>query len=147
MRVSDIMSADPACCAPSTKLRDVARMMVEEDCGEIPVCDEAGKPIGVVTDRDIVCRLIAKGHNPLEMTAEDCMSAPVVTATCDMALEDLARLMEQYQVRRVPVVEGEIICGMITQADLARRGTRDTIAEVIERVSEPNTFASSVGGR
>ena len=95
MLVKDIMSSDPICCARDTSLRRVAEKMVEFDCGEIPVCDERGKPIGVVTDRDIVCRLVAKGHDPLEARAEDCMSQPVVTATPDMAIDDCARLMEQ----------------------------------------------------
>ncbi len=146
MRVKDIMSADPVCCTPSSSLREVAEMMVAYDCGEIPLCDEAGKPLGVVTDRDIVCRLVAKGRDPLESTAEEIMSTPVVTAHPDMTLDDAARLMEQYQVRRLPVVDdGGVICGIVAQADVARRGPRDAIVEVIERVSEPNTFASSVG--
>jgi CBS domain-containing protein len=148
MRVKDIMSSNPVCCRPDTSLREVAEKMVEHDCGEIPVCDEDGKPIGVVTDRDIVCRLVAKGHDPLEASAEDCMSEPVVTATPDMSVEDCARLMEQYQVRRLPVIDANgVCCGIVAQADLARRGSRDTVVEVVERVSEPNTFASSVGGR
>jgi len=147
MRVKDIMSGDPVCCAPATSLREVAEKMVAYDCGEIPVCDDAGKPLGVVTDRDIVCRLVAKGHNPLELNAEDCMSTPVVTTTPDTSLDDSARLMEQYQVRRLPVVDdGGVICGMVAQADVVRHGTRDHICEIMEHVSEPNTFASSVGG-
>jgi CBS domain-containing protein len=148
MRVKDIMSSDPICCARDTSLREVAEKMVEYDCGEIPVCDERGKPLGVVTDRDIVCRLVAKGHDPLEARAEDCMSQPVVTASPDMTVEDCARLMEQYQVRRLPVVDEQgVCCGIDAQADFARHGTRATTAEVVERVSEPNTFASGVGGR
>ncbi len=148
MRVMDIMSRDPACCRPDTSLRDVAVKMVECDCGEIPICDDRRKPVGVVTDRDIVCRLVAKGHNPLDARAEDCMSQPVITASPDMDVEECARLMEQYQVRRLPVVDGQGACiGMVAQADLVRRGTRDAAAEVVGRVSEPNTFASSVGGR
>src|SRR5262245_60949284 len=147
MRVQDIMSADPVCCAPDTPLQQVAEKMVTYDCGEIPVCDDAGHPMGVVTDRDIVCRLVAKGHNPLDQRAEDSMSAPVITAKPDMAVDDCARLMEQYQVRRLPVVgDGGIVCGMVAQADIVRRGPRDMAAEVVEKVSEPNTFASSVGG-
>lgn len=148
MRVTDIMSADPTCCRSDTTLREVAEKMVEFDCGEIPVCDDRGKPIGVVTDRDIVCRLIAKGHDPMQAVAEDCMSEPVVTTSPDMDIEECARLMEQYQVRRLPVVDAQGVCvGIVAQADFARRGTRDAAAEVIARVSEPNTFASSVGGR
>ena len=93
MRVKEIMSTNPTCCGPETNLRDVAEQMVTCDCGEIPVCDSQKHPVGVVTDRDIVCRLVAKGHNPLEARAEDCMSTPVVTTTPDADIEESAQLM------------------------------------------------------
>jgi CBS domain-containing protein len=143
MFVKDIMSTDPMRCTPGTTLREVAEMMAGGDCGEIPVCDEDGKPIGVVTDRDIVCRVLAKGHNPLVLSASQCMTEPVVTASLDLSLEDCARLMEQYRVRRLPVVDaGGICCGIVTQADLARRGPHDITAEVLETVSQPGAAAS-----
>src|SRR5919205_1131764 len=117
MLVKDIMTTEVECCSPTTNLVDVAQRMVECDCGEIPVCDDQRKPVGAVTDRDIVCRLVAKRANPLEKTAQDCMSSPVITAQPDMALEDAARLMEQYQVRRLPVVDGNgALCGIVSQA-------------------------------
>jgi len=148
MQAREIMSSNPACCGPNTSIYDVAVMMVAEDCGEIPVRDEGGKPIGVVTDRDIVCRIVAKRQNPLEAKVEDCMSSPTITARVDMPVEDCARLMEQYQIRRLPVVDEDGKCvGIVSQADLARKAPRDTTIEVVGKVSEPNTFASSVGGR
>jgi CBS domain-containing protein len=147
MQVREIMTMDPKCCSPTTSLIEVAKLMVEEDCGEIPVCDEGGKPVGVLTDRDIVCRLIAKGKEPTTLSARDAMSSPVVTVTADTTLEDCARLMEQYQVRRLPVIdENGRCCAMVAQADLAIKGPRDTTMEVVSKVSEPNAFASSVGG-
>jgi len=148
MQVREIMTDKPACCSPGTPLVEVAEMMVEQDCGEIPVCDEQGKPVGVVTDRDIVCRLVAKGREPTESTAQDCMSSPVVTVTPETAIEDCARLMEQYQLRRLPVVaEDGTCCAMIAQADLVIKGPRDTSMEVVSKVSEPNVIASGVGAR
>ena len=148
MQVREIMSTKAKYCSPSASLVEVAQMMVEQDCGEIPVCDDRGKPVGVLTDRDIVCRLVAKGKEPTTLTAEDCMSSPVVTVTPDTTIEDCARLMEQYQVRRLPVVAADGgCCAMIAQADLAIKGPRDTSMEVVSKVSEPNVFASGVGGR
>ena len=147
-RVRDIMTTDPAHCAPETPLRTVAEKMVQCDCGEIPVCDQSRKPIGVVTDRDIVCRLVAKGRNPLDAVARDAMSQPVVCCTPDTSISECARLMEQHQVRRLPVVDANgALCGMVAQGDLARRSSSRTAAKVVERVSEPNVFASSVGER
>jgi CBS domain-containing protein len=135
--VRDIMTPDPVTCAPSAGLRHVAQLMCEHDCGEIPICDDAGKPIGAVTDRDIVCRLVAAGENPLERTARDCMSQPIVTVTPDTSLEDCARLMEQHRIRRLPVVDGTgTCCGIVSQADLATKGSRQITAEVVEKVSE-----------
>jgi CBS domain-containing protein len=143
--VSEVMTPDPEVCAPTTTLREVAQLMVECDCGEIPVCDEQGIPLGVVTDRDIVCRVIALGKDPGGLVAEDCMSSPVITAALDTSLEDCAQLMEHYQLRRVPVVdERGVCCGIVTQADLATKGARDAVAEVVEKVSQPNAYASSV---
>jgi CBS domain-containing protein len=104
MRVRDIMTPDPACCTAETPVCDVATMMVDHDCGEIPVCDENRRPIGVVTDRDIVTRIVAEGDDPRGRTAGDCMSEPVVTATPDMSVEDCATLMEEHQVRRNAVL-------------------------------------------
>jgi CBS domain-containing protein len=148
MQAKDIMSSEPRCCAPDTPLDEVARLMVAEDCGEIPVCDGSGRVVGVVTDRDIVCRAVAKRLNPIELRADDCMSSPVITAEVDTDLGECARLMEQYQVRRLPVVDAAgTCCGMVAQADLATKAPRDTTAEVVEQVSEPNTFASRVGSR
>src|SRR5436190_24386350 len=107
MQVREIMSKDIVCCNPDSPLTEVARLMADHNCGEIPVVEEgdSGKPIGVITDRDITCRTVALGLNPLEMTAKDCMSSPVVTVTSDAVLEDCCHAMEQHQVRRIPVVD------------------------------------------
>ncbi len=67
------MTPNPTCCRPDTPLQEVARLMVEHDCGEIPIIDESGKPLGVVTERDICCHTLAQGKNPLDMTAGDIM--------------------------------------------------------------------------
>jgi CBS domain-containing protein len=70
----DIMTPDPACCSPNTTLDDVARMMVQNDCGEIPIVDTNDRIIGVITDRDIVCRVVAQRKNPVGYTDASSMS-------------------------------------------------------------------------
>ncbi len=79
MRVKHIITKNPACCTLDTNLQEVARLMVEHDCGESPVVQSKQnmKLVGVITDRDITCRTVAVGKNPLEMTAGDCMSQPL----------------------------------------------------------------------
>jgi CBS domain-containing protein len=138
MKVNDLMTKDPACCTPETGLQEVARLMVENDCGEIPVVDSKRtmRPVGVVTDRDIVVRCVAEGSNPLEMEAGDVMSSPVVTVSPDTTMEDVADLMEEHQLRRVPVVdEAGTICGIVAQADIARHANPREVAEVVKEVS------------
>src|SRR5512146_16252 len=140
MRIRDIMTREPACCAPETSIREIARLMVQHDCGEIPVCEQNGlkKPVGVVTDRDIVVRCVAQGLDPGKVRARDCMSSPVVTVTPDMEVVSCCQVLEQHQIRRAPVIDerGEI-CGMIAQADIATFASERDTAEVVRSVSQP----------
>src|SRR5437868_3928679 len=116
----DVMTPDPACCAPTTTLDEVAKLMVQNDCGEIPVIDVTDQVVGVVTDRDIVCRVVAEGKNPMAYTAETCMSEPVVTVRIDATLDEVVATMEKHQIRRVPVVDERDACvGIISQADVS----------------------------
>lgn len=140
MQVKDVMTKDPACCTPDSKLSDVARMMVDQDCGSIPVVDSSDgkKLVGVVTDRDIVCRVVAKNKNPLELTAESCLSTPAVTVTPEASLEDCCERMEKNQVRRVPVVDQKgCCCGIVAQADVARKAGEREAGEIVRDVSQP----------
>jgi len=133
------MSPDLACCFPDASLIDVARLMVAHDCGEIPVLDpETKAPIGVVTDRDIVCRTIAERKNPLDLHASDCMSAPVITVTPDMPLDRCCALFEEHMIRRAPVVDDRgRCCGVVSQADVATKASPDLSAEMLHQVSQP----------
>jgi CBS domain-containing protein len=148
MQVKEIMTTDPACCTPDSTLQRVAELMVENDCGEIPIVENIANmvPVGVITDRDITCRTVAKGLNPLVMTAGDCMTTPCVTVTPDMSLDECCRRMEENQIRRVPVVDASgACCGIVALADIAKHaGKRDT-AEVVKEVSEPSSSASAAG--
>src|SRR4026208_2119943 len=122
MTVRDIMTVDPSCCTLDTPIAEVARLMVEHDCGEIPVIDpKTGRLEGVITDRDLVCRVIAEGKAPESVTARQGMSAAVITVTPDITVEACCEVMEVNQIRRVPVVgvDGEC-CGIVAQADVAR---------------------------
>lgn len=148
MRVKDIMTADPACCISETALQEVAQMMVDHDCGEIPVVEdkETKLPIGVITDRDIVCRTLARGINPLDLTVSDCMTKPCVTVTPDMSVEECSRIMEENKIRRVPVVDASgSCCGIVALADIALHAKEGVTAEVVKEVSEPTSAASAAG--
>ncbi|MCE7981794.1 MAG: CBS domain-containing protein [Caldilinea sp. CFX5] len=147
MQVRDVMTSNPACCTPDTNLQEVARMMVEHDCGCIPVVEneQTMRPVGVITDRDIVSRTVAVGQNPLQMTAGHYMSSPVATVTPETSVDDCCRTMEENQVRRVPVVnERGGCCGMVAQADIAMHAPQEKTAEMVQEVSQPTPEASHV---
>ena len=138
MSVQSIMTPNPACCTTSTSLQEVAKLMLDNDCGQIPVVagDGSLRPIGVVTDRDIVVRLVAQGTDPSRATAGDAMSTPCVTVTCETSLRECCDVMESSQIRRVPVVDakGEL-CGIVALADIALSGQDAKTVEVVKEVS------------
>ena len=132
----DVMTPNPACCTPTMTLDEVAKLMVHNDCGEIPVVDGSDQPVGVITDRDIVCRVVAEGKNPTAYTAEQFMSQPIVTVPADTPLDEVVATMEKHQIRRMPVVDELGSCvGIISQADLAWTGGERQVAELVREVS------------
>jgi CBS domain-containing protein len=147
LKVRDAMTPGPACCVASTPLPEVARLLVENDCGAIPIVDgpTTRRPMGIVTDRDIACRAVAERRNALRLTAEDCMSTPCLTVDEETLLEDCCRLMEANRVRRIVVVDASGRCtGIVAQADVARRASAEKTAEVVRRVSQPTSSASAL---
>lgn len=140
MKAKDIMTQNPKCCTPETNLQTIARMMADCNCGEIPVVEsqQTMKPIGVVTDRDITCRAVAQGKNPSQTTAKDCMTKPAVTVKPDMSLEECCQIMERKQIRRIPVVDQTgRCCGIVSQADLAKRAPEHETAHFLRELSQP----------
>ena len=132
----DVMTASPACCTADTPLEQVAKMMVQNDCGEIPIIDHSDQLVGVVTDRDIVCRVVAEGKTPIGFPAEHCMSQPVVSVRDNDRLEDVLSTMEKHRIRRVPVVDKQDrLVGIIAQADVAWAGKAPEVAELVREVS------------
>ncbi len=132
----DVMTPNPACCTLNTTLDQVAKMMVQNNCGEIPIVDVKDRPIGVVTDRDIVCRVVADGKNPMAHTAEECMTQPVVTVQEGDPVEQVVTTMEKHQIRRVLVVDERGCCaGIIAQADLAWAEPLSEVGELVREVS------------
>jgi len=139
MNVGSIMTKDPACCTAETGLQEVAQIMVDNDCGCVPVVDseESRMPIGMITDRDITVRVVAKGQNPLDLTAGDAMTSTVVSVTPDTSVEECCNLMEQSQIRRIAVVDEKgACCGIVAQADVATNAGQRQTAEVVQEVSK-----------
>jgi CBS domain-containing protein len=143
--IKDIMTTEVACTTPDTSLTEVARLMVEFECGEVPLVEnfETKKVIGVITDRDIVCRTLGIGKNPMVCTAADCMTTPSITVNESMSVEDCLDLMKDNQIRRVPVVDKNgILSGIVSQVDLVDKV--DEAVKVIQEVSKPGQTLSQI---
>jgi CBS domain-containing protein len=139
MQIKEIMSEHPVFGTPDTNLRVIAQMMVENDCGCIPIVEseDSKKPVGMITDRDIVIRTVAENKNPLDFRAADIMTDGIVTVNPGTSVEECCNLMENKQIRRVAVVDDNgKLCGMVAQADIAINAPTDTTAEVVQEVSK-----------
>jgi CBS domain-containing protein len=140
MQMRDAMTKDPVCCTPDTTIEAAARMMLERDCGAIPVvADLASRtPVGIITDRDIVTRVVAKGIDPMGLSVRECMTAPAVTILEDAGLDDCVELLQLGQLRRVIVVDRTGACvGIVAQADIARCASKRETGDLVREVSKP----------
>jgi len=142
MKARDVMTLFPATCTPDTTIAAAARLMVSADCGAIPVIGETDeRPVGVITDRDMVVRALAQDRGP-ELRVRDCMTSPAITVTEDASLHEVITLLEQRQIRRVIVVAEDGRCvGIIAQADIAEHASRDTAGELLHEISRPLSAA------
>lgn len=139
MQVREIMTESPATATPDTQLTEIARMMVEHDCGCIPIVEgeNSQKPVGMITDRDIVVRTIAEDKNPMNLRAEEIMTDELVTITPEASVEECSNLMESKQIRRLAVVDEQgALCGMVAQADIAVHAPTETTADLVQEVSK-----------
>lgn len=136
MKVRDLMTAQPACAEPDTTVEEIASMMKEEDIGCVPVVDEDGQVAGMITDRDIVLRCIAEGKDASECRADDILSPQSVTIGPDADAQEAAGLMSDRQIRRLAVVEGGKLVGMLSLGDVAVKHDDDRLSgDVLQDVS------------
>lgn len=137
MQVQEIMTRDPACCSPNDTIRDAAKIMAEKSVGSVPVLNDAGEPVGIVTDRDICCGAVAEGKGS-DIPVTEVMSTEVLTTTADEDVSSCCDRMEERQVRRAVVTdETGKCCGMVAQADIARDAGSHETAELIQEISQP----------
>jgi len=135
MKVKDVMHKGAEWVTPQTTLADVAQRMRDLDIGAIPV-GENDRLIGMVTDRDIACRGVANGQDLAKLTARDVMSKGIFYCSDGEDLEDALRIMEQKQVRRLPVIDDrKRMVGMLSIGDIADAASHELSGEVIAAVS------------
>ena len=138
MKICDILTKDPQVVRPDAMISEAAKMMKQHDIGMLPVCD-GHRLVGSITDRDLAIRAIAEGRNPLSTKVSDIMTPNVFWCYDDQDLEEAAQIMEEKQIRRLPIVNREKrLVGIVSLGDFALRSQNDRLAEeVLECVSEP----------
>ena len=135
MKVKDMMHRGAEFVAPNATLQQIAKKMRDFDVGAIPVCDK-GKPVGIVTDRDIAIRALAEGKDPAKAEAREVMSRNVVFCRDSEEAEDALRIMEDNQVRRLPVLDEEHkLIGMVSLGDISHALSQEMTGEVTRAVS------------
>ncbi len=135
-QIRDVMTENPSSCESGTPVAEAAKVMARENVGSVPVV-EGGRLVGVVTDRDLVVRLLAEGRDPQSTTVGEVASSQPVTLSPDDGLDQALQLLARHQVRRLPVVEGERLVGIVAQADIARHADEVHTGEVVEEISKP----------
>jgi CBS domain-containing protein len=132
----DIMTPDPKCVKEDETLVDAARLMRDLDVGALPICGNDNRLKGMLTDRDIVVKCIAEGKDPNSVRAGDLGQGKPVTIGADDSAEETLRTIAKYQVRRLPVIDGHQLVGIVAQADVARALPNEVVGQVLEEVSE-----------
>jgi CBS domain-containing protein len=136
MKVSEVMTETVRTVRPDQRVQEAANFMLSADAGSIPVA-EGDRLVGIITDRDIAVRGVAKGYGP-DTPVRELMSNDVICARIDDAVEDAAARMSEAQVRRLPVVDqDQRLCGIVSLADLSREADTDCASEALEGVSQP----------
>jgi CBS domain-containing protein len=141
MKVREVMSRNPACCTPHDSAQTVAKIMRDRSVGAVPVvADKLTRTlIGIITDRDFCCSIVADGLDPKTTTIQQFISANPISCRDGENIERCERLMQDHQVRRVPVVDekGSVI-GIVSQADLALHDKPERVSRTIAEISKSN---------
>ena len=131
----EVMTAGAECVGENETLEDAARKMKDLDVGQLPICGEDNRLKGVVTDRDIVVKCLAAGGDPRQVKAGELAEGKPVTIGADDSIEEAIQTMKDHQVRRLPVIDGHDLVGMVSQADIARNWPDDRVGELLEVIS------------
>ena len=133
----DIMTKDPQIVGSDASVQDIARRLADEDIGAVIVCNADKRLQGVVTDRDLAVEVVARGQDPSSTTAGDLVSGrEVVTIGADDDIDEAIDTMRDHAVRRLPVIDGDQVVGVVSQADIARAADEQQVGRLIEAISQ-----------
>ncbi|MFI6070929.1 CBS domain-containing protein [Actinoplanes sp. NPDC051343] len=132
----EIMTPDVTCIGENESLADAAQKMAQLDVGSLPICGQDNRLKGMLTDRDIVVKALAQGRNPAEVTAGELAQGKPVTIGADDDAAEILRTMGSHQVRRLPVIDGHNLVGMVALADVARALSDRPVGDLVDAISK-----------
>ena len=131
----EIMTGDAKCVGEKDTIVDAAKQLAELDVGAMPICGEDDRLKGMLTDRDIVVKVLAEGKDPNETRAGDLGDGKPVTIGADDSVDEALETMKEHQVRRLPVIDGHELIGIVSQADIARNLDEEKVGDLVEAIS------------
>ena len=131
----DIMTAGAECAHAEDSVSDAAKKMRDLGVGALPICGEDNRLAGMITDRDIVLKCVAEGHDTTSMRVKEYAGNEVVTIGADDSIDEALATMTKAGVRRLPVIDGHDLVGMISQADIARNLPEEKVGDLVEAIS------------
>jgi CBS domain-containing protein len=134
-KARDVMSSGAECVGENETALDAAKKLAELDIGAMPICGEDNRLKGMLTDRDIVVKVLAQGKNPADVRAGELGEGKPVTIGADDSVEEALRTMKEHKVRRLPVIDGHDLIGVVSQADLAVNVEEEQVGDLVEAIS------------
>ena len=139
MKIKEVMSTNPACCTPTDTIQNVAKMMCDRNVGSIPVVDDQQSRtlLGMITDRDLCCSVLARGLDPKTTRVQEFITYNPVSCRDGENIDKCERVMQEHQIRRVPVVDGENrVIGIVAQADVALKEKPEKVHKTVAEISK-----------
>ena len=136
-KARDVMSSDCTCIGENDSVLDAAKQLADKDVGSLPICGEDDRLKGMLTDRDIVVKVLARGKDPASVKAGELGQgdSKTVTVGADDSIDEALRTMIDHKVRRLPVIDGKRMIGIISQADIATNVDEEKVGELVEAIS------------
>jgi CBS domain-containing protein len=131
----DVMTGGPECIGEDDTIVDAAKRLAELDVGAMPICGNDNRLKGMLTDRDIVVKVIAQGKDPSSTKAGELAEGKPVTIGADDSVKEALKTMADHKVRRLPVIDGHDLVGIVSQADLARNVDEEQVGDLVEAIS------------
>jgi CBS domain-containing protein len=139
MKLREIMTKDVSAVSPQDQIVNAAKIMQQRNVGCIPVCDNNQQVKGILTDRDIVIRVVAEGRDPKQLDVNAVMSTGITLGSPDMDAEEAANIMAEHQIRRLPIVENNKLVGIVSIGDLATHNIFvDEAGQALRDISQPS---------